>query len=1314
VDKIPKIGKQKSPVRDGTYRLIFEYAKDGIIIADENNNLLEANSSVCKMLGYTHDEFVDLHASDIITTDELTHINPAIGVIESKSGYHREWNIHRKDGSVFPAEVMATKLPDGRLLGIIRDITDRKLAEVTSNKLAAIVETSFDAIIGKDVNGVITSWNIGAEGIFGYTESEVIGTSIKRLIPEDRKSEEDQILERLRRGEKVEHFETQRLTKDNRLIDVSITISPIKDADGRVIGASKIARDITPQKIAETHLKRLSQIYSALSQCNQAIVRCTSENELFPKICQDAVTFGGLKMAWIGIADKEKNIVKPVASFGSGIEYLNGIEISLNPDSSTVATAVTTALSENRPYWIQDFQNDPATINWKERGARFGWGAAAILPLYRKGVAFGIFGIYSGDTNAFDESMQKLLIEMSTDISFALDNFDNSAARKQALEKINYQNTILKTQQETSLDAILVVGENEQILTYNQKFIELWGVSSQLIDAGLDTPILEFVAEQVVHQEDFVAKVHYLYAHQDEKSSDEVLLKDGRIIDRYSAPIIDASEKYIGRIWYFRDVTDSRRTQQSLQVSEREQRQLAQNLKTEQARLVAAQRIAKVGSWETDLVTMAVIWSDETYRIFETHPARFHPTHHGFLELVHPEDRATVDEAFFSSEEQRAECAIEHRVLLPDGRIKFVDENWQIFFDDKGKPARAIGTCQDITERKQAEARIKYLNRVYAVLSGINTLIVRARDYQELLDEACQIATEAGGFRMSMIVIVDKVTKLPAAITSKGKNAKLLKDIKDVLSSSEGMKNTIVSKAIRNKQAIISNDIQNDQRLLFGKAYAEAGVNSMVVLPLIISGDAVGVIALYATEIEFFHDDEMKLLTELADDIAYAIDHIDKQEQLNYLAYYDPLTGLANRNLFLERVGKLIRTPVRDGQRFAIGLIDLERFKNINDSLGRPAGDALLKQVAGWLMRFAHDANLLARIDADHFAFLVPEITVEGNLTGLFDKVAKAFLAHPFRVDNTELRLATKTGIALFPDDGADAETLFKNAEAALKYAKKGGDRYLFHTKEMTEAVAVKLTLENQLRQAIDNEEFVLHYQPKVNLSSGKVTGAEALIRWNNPRTGLVPPGKFIPVLEETGLISEVGRWALRKAIEDYLRWRAAGLDAVRIAVNVSSLQLRNPGFVAEIERKVGIGANAAEGLELEITESMIMEDVKSNVSSLRAIRDLGVHIAIDDFGTGYSSLGYLSKLPVDTLKIDRSFVIKMTADPEGLALVSTIINLAHALQLKVVAEGVETEEQSSLLRLLNCNEMQGFLFSKPVPADVFEAQFLVPLLGDA
>jgi diguanylate cyclase (GGDEF)-like protein len=496
------------------------------------------------------------------------------------------------------------------------------------------------------------------------------------------------------------------------------------------------------------------------------------------------------------------------------------------------------------------------------------------------------------------------------------------------------------------------------------------------------------------------------------------------------------------------------------------------------------------------------------------------------------------------------------------------------------------------------------------------------------------------------------------------------------------------------------------------RAAIKLGAKSVIVLLLVVEGETFGILTLYAPELNFFDDEEIKLLNDLAGDISFGLEFIAKEEKVQYLAYYDALTGLANRSLFLERVAQYMRGAGIAGHRLALFLIDLERFKNINDSLGRLAGDALLKQVAQWLTLNLGDANLFARVDADHFAIVLPEIRQEGEVARLVEKTMHAFMEHPFRLNDAVFRIAAKVGAALFPEDGSDADTLFRNAEAALKKAKASGERYLFYTQRMTETVAVKLTLENQLRQALDNEEFVLHYQPKVTLARSKLTGAEALIRWNDPRTGLVPPGKFIPILEETGLIYEVGRWALRKAIEDYLRWGAMGLAAVRVAVNVSPLQLRNRGFVSEIRQAIGVDAQAAAGLELEITESLIMEDVRHNIASLHAIRDMGIGIAIDDFGTGFSSLSYLSKLPVDTLKIDRSFVIEMTAAQEGLALVSTIISLAHSLKLKVVAEGVETEEQSRLLRLLNCDEMQGYLFSKPVPAETFETRFLLPRLA--
>jgi diguanylate cyclase (GGDEF)-like protein len=625
---------------------------------------------------------------------------------------------------------------------------------------------------------------------------------------------------------------------------------------------------------------------------------------------------------------------------------------------------------------------------------------------------------------------------------------------------------------------------------------------------------------------------------------------------------------------------------------------------------------------------------------------------------------------------------------------------------------RAIGAVVmhlDITLRKQADIRIHRLNRGYVVLSQINTLIVRVGDRDELFRDACRIAVDSGHFLLAWIGVVDAVEKRIVPVASAGADGDFLREVEARLSLLDDapLGHGPSARAVREKKAVVVNDLASDPRIRHPETHTSRGIHSLVSLPLIVDGKAVAVLGLHAADADYFDDAEMKLLRELAGDIAFAIDHIGKAEKLNYQAYYDSLTGLANQTLFLERAAQCLRSAGSAGHGAAMVLVDLERFKSINDSLGQPAGDELLKQVATWMSQALVDPTLLTRVGSDHFAMMLPEARAPGDVARALEKMIKAFHEHPFMLDGTVFRISAKFGVAVFPDDGADAGGLFGYAEAALKKAKAGDDRYLFYTQKMTETVARKLTLENQLRQALDNEEFVLHYQPKINLQSGRLTSAEALIRWSDPRTGLVPPGMFIPILEETGLIYEVGRWALRKSLADYLRWRNAGLFAVRIAVNVSPLQLRHPGFIGEIEQILSVHPLAAEGLELEITESMIMADVKQSIASLQALRAMGLPIAIDDFGTGFSSLGYLSKLPVDTLKIDRSFIMDMTQSPDGLALVSTMIHLGHSLRLKIVAEGVETEEQMNLLRLLKCDEMQGYLFSKPVPCDVFEEKFL-------
>jgi len=619
---------------------------------------------------------------------------------------------------------------------------------------------------------------------------------------------------------------------------------------------------------------------------------------------------------------------------------------------------------------------------------------------------------------------------------------------------------------------------------------------------------------------------------------------------------------------------------------------------------------------------------------------------------------------------------------------------------------------RDRAERKVAENELQRINRLYAMVSGINALGIRVRDRDDLYTNACRIAVERGEFVMTWIGVVDRKELNIVPMTWAGMDQQTIAAIKAHFGTSAGTLHgsTLAARAIREKAPVISNDVQNDSTLVLQRMHADAGIRSIAALPLIVSDKAIGVFVLYTNKPEFFDDAGMRLLTELAGNVAFAVDHIEKQERLDHFAYYDALTGLANRSLFSDRVTQHLHSASSGGHKLAVFVINLERFRKFNDSLGRPAGDELLKQVAEWLAQNSGNVNLLTRLGADQFAMVLPDITYEDEVVQLLEKMIAAFQDHAFRVNDVVYRIAAKIGVVLFPEDGTDAATLIKNAEASVKKAKVSGDRYLFYAQKMNETIPGSLGIETRLRQALEKEQFVLHYQPKVNIVSGRITGAEALIRWKDPQRGLVPPAQFIPILEEIGLIHDVGRWALNKAVEDYQRWRRAGLPGVRIAVNVSPLQLRNRSFVAEVEKAISIAANAASGLELEITESLIMEDVNRSIISLLAIRALGVTIAIDDFGTGFSSLSYLSRLPVDALKIDRSFVDDMASDAGGLTVVSVIINLAHAMKLNVVAEGVSTEEQLRQLRRMNCDEMQGFLFGKPVPIEIFEKRYLVDL----
>ena len=429
----------------------------------------------------------------------------------------------------------------------------------------------------------------------------------------------------------------------------------------------------------------------------------------------------------------------------------------------------------------------------------------------------------------------------------------------------------------------------------------------------------------------------------------------------------------------------------------------------------------------------------------------------------------------------------------------------------------------------------------------------------------------------------------------------------------------------------------------------------------------------------------------------------ESQQKLDHLAHHDPLTELPNRLLFNDRLTHAILRASRDNLHLAVLFIDLDRFKNVNDTLGHHVGDELLKQVSSALVRKVRDCDTLARLGGDEFILLLENIDGQHGATVVAEKLMSVFET-PFMVAGHELFLTCSIGISLFPHDGADLNVLIRNADVAMYQAKgHGRNAYRFFSQEMTGEGAEQLRLESMLRRSIDNDEMFLNYQPQVDIETGQLIGVEALVRWNHPELGLVPPVRFIPLAEDTGYISQLGKWVLHEACRQMVRWQEAGLYVPKIAVNLSVRQFERGSIVAMVSSILVETGLEPHRLQLEVTESVIMNtgDAFAFINDLNAI---GVGLAIDDFGTGYSSLAYLKQLPVQTLKIDRSFIKDISTDPNDEAIAIAIIQLGKSMNLSVIAEGVETAEQGAFLLRHGCNLAQGYFYGRPVAQqDIFD-----------
>lgn len=426
-------------------------------------------------------------------------------------------------------------------------------------------------------------------------------------------------------------------------------------------------------------------------------------------------------------------------------------------------------------------------------------------------------------------------------------------------------------------------------------------------------------------------------------------------------------------------------------------------------------------------------------------------------------------------------------------------------------------------------------------------------------------------------------------------------------------------------------------------------------------------------------------------------------DQMTYQAFHDPLTGLPNRSLFKDRLNLALAQARRNNDMLAVLFLDLDRFKLVNDMLGHAVGDKLLKDVARRLSGCVRQSDTIARLGGDEFTILLPQPKDAGDVVKFARKILNTF-QKPWIHGGQEFHITTSVGIAIYPNDGKNGETLLKHADTAMYRAKdEGSNNYQLYTPTMNAKVVERLTLENGLRRGLKRQEFVLHYQPLINISNSEIIGMEALLRWQHPERGLLYPKEFISLAENTGIIISLGEWVLRKACTQNKAMQAAGLPPIRVTVNLSTLQFQQQRLVKTVKQVLEETGLEPQWLELEITESALMQDVEGAIRIIYELKRMGVLVSIDDFGTGYSSLNYLRRFPVDTLKIDRSFVQDITVTSEDAAIVSTIILLAKKLNMKVIAEGVESEEQLNFLKHNNCSEMQGFLFSLPLPAEEFE-----------
>lgn len=651
---------------------------------------------------------------------------------------------------------------------------------------------------------------------------------------------------------------------------------------------------------------------------------------------------------------------------------------------------------------------------------------------------------------------------------------------------------------------------------------------------------------------------------------------------------------------------------------------------------------------------------------------------------------------------------------VASGEKRWVRTDKLPYVDEVGNTIGVIVFAVDITDRKliedqlrDQEKRLRNQNQVLVELAKGQAL--NSGDIKTVLREITEASADTLNVARVGVWFLNHGSSVIYCVDSYERHAP---------NHLHGMELTtekypVYMQALENDRFIAAHDVLSDFRTQeFARNYFHPhGISSILDAPIRMRGKTIGVICHeHIGPARHWTVEEENFAASMADLVALAMESCERkkaQDQLNHLAYYDVLTDLPNRVLFMDRLNQALITAKRNQKEIAVMFLDLDQFKRINDTLGHAVGDEVLQAVGQRLKKVLYETDTLTRIGGDEFSILLAELAKSDDVTKVADKIFHC-LEDPIFVNGQELYTTGSLGIAIYPNDGIDGVTLLRNADVAMYQAKeKGRNTFQLYSSAMSAKTFERLLMENSLRHALDRGELRLCYQPQVDIRTEKVVGVEALLRWQHPQLGLVEPARFITIAEETGLIVPIGEWVMRQACSQAKSWQDAGFVPVSMAVNLSDRQFNYSNLVEVVAKVLQDTGLDAKYLELELTESMIMKNIEETIDTLTQLKKMGVSISIDDFGTGHSSLMYLKRFPLDSLKIDRSFVRDVANDPNDAAIARTIIALAHNLKLKVIAEGVESREQLSFLRMNQCDVIQGFSYSRPISAEAIAQYFL-------